>query len=791
MESLKDVFEILDSANPVSGRSRIQRGLFALLLSLSLPWLAAADDPKLMGQDLKTVIKAFPSLNILYSEKLIQEGMVVRNEPQAREPEAILREVLAPFGLTLEAGPGRSLIVVRADLPAPTSTESTPELPSSSVSETIEVSSRYSLLGEGETLRPGLSREEIFRVPHFGDDLFRAVRLLPGVSGNEISARLQVRGSSSAEVQVLLDGNELHDPFHVQDFQGVFSILDPEVIDSVDLLPGTFSAEYGRRSAAVLKMTSHRPRTNITSLGLSFSNAWIGSSGSFAEERGRWVTSLRRGYLDIILELTEGGDDTNPSPQYWDLFGKIEFDWTPTQSVTLDVLVSDDRIHFDEVDRRESLDANTYYGNDYIWASHLGRLGRRGVVQTLAHWVSIRRDRRFEFIEALDNFSIDDQRDSTLSGLKQDWSFSLDRHLLKAGFDFRRIDSDFDYRNDLSYDQPLRDPRFLPGASQVSFRGALKTDTMGFYVSDAVSRGPWTAEVGFRWDRADHQDAELSPRFNLALNLDERGLIRLGWGQFQQFQLPFEVAVEFGESDLQQSSEVEQWSLGYEKRWSKGILRAELFRRDQRQPGPRYESAFDPFTAFPETDMDRLALYPERHRAEGVETFLGVQFTERWRSWLTYTWSSVEDLVDGVWIPSASDQPHALSLSTSWILGEKWSLTGVWIYHTGWPTTSISATAELNDQGRPVVHYQLGDLYGERLANYHRMDLRASYSRKKARGRWTFFVDVQNLYNHVNSRGLEPQDPDFRLNVDGTLSVDLSREEWLGVIPSFGLRWEF
>src|SRR5690606_5648637 len=48
---------------------------------------------------------------------LVREHYRVRNDPASADPEEALREVLAPFGLTVTAGPGGSLLITRGKKP--------------------------------------------------------------------------------------------------------------------------------------------------------------------------------------------------------------------------------------------------------------------------------------------------------------------------------------------------------------------------------------------------------------------------------------------------------------------------------------------------------------------------------------------------------------------------------------------------------------------------------------------------------------------------------------------------
>lgn len=190
-----------------------------------------------------------------------------------------------------------------------------PAEPTTTSLDEIEVVASHSILREEPVSVVALSREQIEELPHFGDDLYRAISVLPGISSGDFSAAFNVRGGFNDEVLTRIDGVEIIEPFHLKDFQGVFSILDPKITGSVDLTPGGFPAEHGDRMTGVLDMTTVRPTTLKTELGASFSNLWAGSSGSFADGRGRWVGSVRRGFLDLVLALaTADEEDDGDTP---------------------------------------------------------------------------------------------------------------------------------------------------------------------------------------------------------------------------------------------------------------------------------------------------------------------------------------------------------------------------------------------------------------------------------------------------------------------------------------------
>jgi outer membrane receptor protein involved in Fe transport len=104
-----------------------------------------------------------------------------------------------------------------------------------------------------------LSRDEVRTVPHLGDDVYRAFDRLPGITGLDLSARFNIRGGQEDETQVLIDGAEIYDPFHVRDLYRAFSTIDAEAIGAVDVLTGGFPLQYGGRMSGVIDISSLKP----------------------------------------------------------------------------------------------------------------------------------------------------------------------------------------------------------------------------------------------------------------------------------------------------------------------------------------------------------------------------------------------------------------------------------------------------------------------------------------------------------------------------------------------------
>jgi outer membrane receptor protein involved in Fe transport len=341
---------------------------------------------------------------------------------------------------------------------------------------------------------------------------------------------------------------------------------------------------------------------------------------------------------------------------------------------------------------------------------------------------------------------------------------------------------------------PIDDPRFEPSIDVTSFAGTFDGDHLSAWGADRVRFGDRVAmEAGLRWDRQSlTSEEQWSPRLNLVVDLSGSGALRAGWGHFFQSQRPQELEVQFGETEHQLAQRAEHWSLGWERALAgAGTLRIEAYRQDVSDPQRRYETLFDPAQPFPQIALDLIQVEAEEAWSEGVELYLRGRTTRRRDWWLSYVWSRSREVVDGAARPRWHDQPH--TFIAAWIerLGPKWSIASTFRYHTGWPTTAIAATLFLDEADQRHITYDVGELYAERWPAYHSLDLRLSRATDVGRGRLVLFLDVQNLYDHENVRGLQLTDR-FITSRDGrTGDVQFGRLTWFELLPSFGVSWEF
>lgn len=89
------------------------------------------------------------------------------------------------------------------------------------------------------------------------EDAMSAVKILPGVTySGEFGNFLSVRGGDPAGLTVLLDGFVVKYPYH---WGGMYSIFNPNIIESIKFSPGIFSSKYGQAMSGIMEVNTVTP----------------------------------------------------------------------------------------------------------------------------------------------------------------------------------------------------------------------------------------------------------------------------------------------------------------------------------------------------------------------------------------------------------------------------------------------------------------------------------------------------------------------------------------------------
>ena len=293
---------------------------------------------------------------------------------------------------------------------------------------------------------------------------------------------------------VLLDGFPLRQIYHLPGYQSPFSLLDEDLIESIDVFTGGFPARYGNRLAGVFDIAAaeagQAPRT---SMGLSFFNARARSAGESADGATEWRAAARFGTLRPVLQYlsVDGGE-----PGYSDL------SLTATHRAGNLVLAGNflwatDEYALDDDDEQAEIESLTRYSwlrADYahsesltssVWIGHSSMvIDRVGSVDKPEFAIS----------------EVSDHRDTGLWDARANvnWQWN-ERSRLNAGFEWTQGRANYRYDSAASFAPPLAE---LYGREE-SFARSLylspEQRRVAAFVSQRWKLGErWTPEVGLR-----------------------------------------------------------------------------------------------------------------------------------------------------------------------------------------------------------------------------------------------------------------------------------------------------
>jgi hypothetical protein len=670
---------------------------------------------------------------------------------------------------------------------------------------------RFSIMGEDAVAKQTLTQQQIRTMPQLANDFFRAVSRLPGTSSNDFSTRFTVRGGEYEEVLVMLDGLQIYEPFHLKDIDGgAISVIDVAAVESIDLMTGGFPARYGDKMSGAFEIKSRQvpPNQKRFSAGISMINTHAFAEGKFANNRGSWLFSARRGYIDYVLKLA--GADDNIKPTYYDFFGKVQYQLGTRHSLSADILHAHDDLKVIGEDDDAGDTLITDYGNSYAWMTLWSEFHPRLLAQTVVSVGKVDHGRYGRDVgvwgELLTDAMASDKEDFQFVGMKSDWEYEQsDFMVLKFGSEIQSRKATYDYINrDYLYDYID-----TPDSSYVQFTGIdslvipleRSGEKFGGYVAGRFRLAePLVAEIGLRYDHASYsKDNDLSPRLNLAYNIDERTKLCAGWGYYYQSQGIHEIMVGDGETDFHPSQRAELRVAGIEHEFRNGIrLRVEAYDKLYTNLRPAYRNSFDDIEAFPELENDRTAIFRRKGDSRGIEFYLKKDTGGKFSWWSSYAYARSEEDVDhihfpaedisayyNIKIPTPQDQRHTFYLDLHYRPTARWQLSTALQYHSGWPYTDLILMSQSTPQGT-YYWLQSDEQWGARFSPYHRLDLRINRYFPLKKGRITAFIEVLNIFDQKNVRKYN-----YHLRRTNYYYYLVKEpEHWFGRIPSFGISYD-
>ena len=635
-----------------------------------------------------------------------------------------------------------------------------------------------------------LSPKKLASIPNLGEkDIFRAIQLLPGVSGtNESSSGLYVRGGTPDQNLVLLDGFTV---YHVDHFYGFFSAFNSGALKDIQLFKGGFPAEYGGRISSVMDLTGKTGNSNKLSLsaGLSLVSANLTVEIPIGEKANLLIAG-RRSYTDIlksglynsIFDLYNDTDSTNgnnlpnfngfqqnqtqPSFYFYDLNTKFSYKPSDKDIISVSVYNGEDNLDssrenqntFGSGTEERTINSDIEdllnwgnWGSSVRWARQWSDKLYTNVVGAYSNYFSQRK--RINDI----SIQLADSTNTNKSGLVEDNNlkdFTLrihneykvnSKHSLEFGGQITM--------NEVEYNYILNDSITVIDQKD---KGLLKTA----YLQDKCSPTEKLNIVG--GIRATHFDVTdqiyYEPRLSVSYKVNDKVKFKGAWGKYYQFvNRIVREDVTQGSRDFWLLANKENSPISFSQHFILGtsyevddwLFDVEFFEKEMTgltEFSLRFQSALG-------TDPNDQLFFEGTGISRGVD-FLIQKKVGKYTGWLGYTLSEVvhtfPDLSNNPFY-SLNDQRHEFKIVNVLKAG-RWDLGATWVYGSGKPYTAPNGiyTITLLD-GTETEYVSIGEKNGLRIDPYHRLDLSATYNFNISSGKGEMGLSVFNLYNKTNT----------------------------------------
>ncbi|HPN38107.1 MAG TPA: TonB-dependent receptor, partial [Melioribacteraceae bacterium] len=572
-----------------------------------------------------------------------------------------------------------------------------------------------------------ISIKELEKLPKGVEtDVFRSLQYVPGVkSTGDVSARYYVRGGSSNQNLVLLNGATVYNPFHAL---GLFSVIDPEMINNVEFFKGGFSSEYGGRVSSVLKvLTKDGNRINYSAKASgSLMTGKVLLEGPFAG--GSFLLTGRKSLNNEILKKFL--DDQSVPMDFHDLSFKVN---------TNNPFIENGKFIFYGFLSADKLKNDDPLKEDFSWNNDIFGFDWQQVYDSpLISKISISQSKFTG--KLIPNLSNTKARENSIvdNTLSFDMNYIYDsKDELGFGAVLKTINAKLNLENQNGALTSIND--FGGNFSVYLKYKYLRFENLGIDLGVRANTVSFTPAGEFF----------LEPRVSFTYRINPQIALKGAYGVYQQeittlsdekevislFE-PYIITPEYlepsraqhyiGGLEIDLTSKINiQYELYYKK-----VLNLPLINEKK-----IYNS-----------DPDFVSGESEAYGNELMIKYNDMPFSLT----LSYSLSYAYNMLDGKRFYPKYDSRHNLNIMADYNFGNDWMASIIWSYNTGLPFTKLIGYYDklyLNDfysnwilYGQIIPYAILGDKNIGRLPDYHRLDV--SLSKKLNLGFANMYIDI-------------------------------------------------
>ena len=621
-------------------------------------------------------------------------------------------------------------------------------------------------------------------------DIIRSLQLLPGVkSESEASSGYQVRGGTSAQNLILLDGATIYNAGHLM---GLLSTFNDNALNNAALYKGLVPANFGGATSSVFDVSTRVGDMNRYHLNASVGllSANVAAEGPIQKEKSSFLFAGRRSYLDLFLKASKDYKDNVLN--FYDANLQLTFRLSPSDRLALTFFRARDNMGLDEM-------MDMKWSNTTANASWLHNASNRLYAHTQLTYSDFTDDVGIEMMNIYYTMKgyirhLTFHHDQTwMPSKKLTLKYGLESTYLQlqsAEWDINLLhqrEKRDGWSNALwlSQEWALSERLNLSAGLRLRLHSVLggapyyEMDTDG-NITNTTNPEKWHVVKTY---------SSIEPRASANIKLSNHHSLKVGYSRSTQdihairvgsMSMPFDRYTMT--SNLLKPEVADQVAMGWTgiTRQSEYDFSAEAYYKWVRNI---YDYR-DGKSFYSEVEIERLLL-GGKGRAYGLE-LCAHKNSGRLTGWASYTlsWSEnkIEGINNGAWYTASNDRRHDISIIGIYRANAHWELSAMWHYNTGQALTAPSAKYEID--GRTFYYY--AERNGYRAPASHRLDLGASYTKKRQRATHVWSFGIYNAYNRYN-----PFVITFENDDDKPSGTSAKLIAMFGIVPSVSFTMKF
>ena len=639
-----------------------------------------------------------------------------------------------------------------------------------------------------------LSKEEITFSPNFARDIYRTLSLVPGVSNTEFSSKARIRGGHSDETAIYLDNFEIYEPFHLEEFDGVFSVINTDFVEETKVLTGGFSPRYTDKISGIISVkTPDNIAQTETKISLDIINASIMRKQKISDRSSAFF-GARRGYVDFLLGQVDNDDDKlGIEPIFYDVWGKYNYHLNKKHHLTYNFMYSQDNFTM----REQAILREDFFNSRrkalYNWVNWKWLPSDTFYSITTLGYQMLDKNSDFSFESSISDDNIDN-RNSKIFIINQNsiWDFHPD-HSLEFGLELKQFMSNYRYREDrtnrtnstsgnIVIDRFDLDTSFdgltLAGYLQESYKVTPKLTLMGGLRLSGQSYG---------------ESVTFGPRTALGYDITERLKLNLAYGIYYQPDNFQKTRSYIGQTrPFSESSRSDHYtgSLSYIHGNTNILLNA--YYKDNKRLYDDFRLDF--FNRIAGVSIVDIPFNTISGSSRGFEITSRHQLKERHLLSLTYRYGKDKIRnIDGIETFRDFDRRHSVTLNNVFKFKGNFTISTLWTYHTGQPFTpaEVEVAGETSIGSDSRIFYNIDEKNTGRLPTYHSLNFKIDKSWILKKVEINAYLNVVNFYNRGNVRNFAFDSESNNNNGVETVTVFRDRIEYFTRFITPGISIKF